>query len=66
MICPFCGKNNPISAPKCQGYGVSFHQEPLVADILPPRKRHISPFIIALSALGIFLIIVLLFILLQR
>lgn len=66
MICPFCGKNNPTSAPKCQGCGVSFQQEPLVADILPPRKRHISPFIIALSALGIFLMIVLLFILLQR
>ena len=65
MICPFCGKENPVSAQKCQRCGVSFEREPLIADMLPTRKRHFSPWIIAVCALGLFLIVVLFIILLE-
>lgn len=65
MICPFCGKENPTSAPKCQRCGVSFHTEPLIADALPPRKKHWTPWIIPLVAVGVFCIIVLVILLSQ-
>ncbi len=65
MICPFCGKDNAITSQKCERCGVSFAREPLVADILPPRRRHLSPFIIALSTIGVFGIIILLIIFLN-
>lgn len=66
MTCPFCGKENAITAQKCEYCGVSFARDPLVADVLPPRRRHRFPFIIALFAIAVFCVITLLIIFLNR
>ena len=66
MICPFCGKKNPESAPKCLYCGVRLQSAPLIPEVFPPHRKRITPWIIVCASLGIFQIIVLLIVWMQK